>query len=202
MNLALFDFDGTITNQDTYTEFLKYSLPRKKLVSGFLLLLPIIIAYKCGLVSGTTTRVRLSYFAFKGVKKKALFELGERYANTIIPKLLRPGAMERLLWHKEQNDKVVIVSASLDVYLSAWCKFHDLELICTKLVFDGPICTGGYINGDCTGLEKANRVLNQFNLDQFEKVYCYGDSPEDKELLALGTDRYFREFQSENPKYA
>lgn len=32
MNLALFDFDGTITNKDMYTSFLKFSVTKIRFV--------------------------------------------------------------------------------------------------------------------------------------------------------------------------
>lgn len=37
MNLALFDFDGTITSEDTYTKFIFYSTPKVRMGIGLLL---------------------------------------------------------------------------------------------------------------------------------------------------------------------
>lgn len=34
MNLALFDFDGTITTADTFTNFLRFAVRRHRLVVG------------------------------------------------------------------------------------------------------------------------------------------------------------------------
>jgi len=42
MNLALFDFDGTITHNDTFSLFLKFSLSRKTQILGGLRLAPYI----------------------------------------------------------------------------------------------------------------------------------------------------------------
>ena len=50
MNLALFDFDGTITEQDTYTKFLFYVTPKRRLIMTLLLASPFIALYKLGLL--------------------------------------------------------------------------------------------------------------------------------------------------------
>lgn len=191
-NLALFDFDGTITSKDTYTEFIKYAVSPRKFAIGFVTLLPYIIGYKLGWVSGPDIRPKLSWFAFKDVDTASLNELGERYAREIIPTFLRPNAIERIRWHKQQGDEIAIVSASLDTYLRHWCDLQGFDLICTQLEIKDGICTGRYVNGDCTGAEKARRVGENYKLSDFEKVYCYGDSSEDDELLSLGTERFFR----------
>ena len=43
MNLALFDFDGTITECDTFTPFIKKAIPRSRMIVGRLLLMPSIL---------------------------------------------------------------------------------------------------------------------------------------------------------------
>jgi len=45
MNLALFDFDGTITHNDTFSLFLKFSLDRKTQLVGGMRLAPYIAGY-------------------------------------------------------------------------------------------------------------------------------------------------------------
>ena len=53
MNLVLFDFDGTITTRDLLPEFFRLAIPRRRLLVGQVLLAPLIIGYKLGVVSGT-----------------------------------------------------------------------------------------------------------------------------------------------------
>ena len=100
--------------------------------------------------------------------------------------------MDRIQWHKDRGDKIVVVSASLDVYHTHWCSEHDVELICTQIEYREEICTGEYLGADCTGPEKAKRVNEIYDLSQFDDVNCYGDTSEDSELLELGTKKYFR----------
>ena len=117
---------------------------------------------------------------------------GERYAEQVLPRNLRPEAIARLQWHQAQGDSIAVVSASLEPYLAPWCRQHGLELICTRLETRGGVCTGRYVGGDCTGAEKARRVRARFELQRYSQVYAYGDTPEDSEMLALAHRPHLR----------
>ena len=56
MNLALFDFDGTITNRDSFIDFIKFAKGNLKFFQGFMILSPILILY--------TKQRRLSLLTF------------------------------------------------------------------------------------------------------------------------------------------
>jgi len=56
MNLALFDFDGTITFEDTFVPFLHFATSRSRIALGTVALSPMILAYKAGLLTGTRMR--------------------------------------------------------------------------------------------------------------------------------------------------
>ena len=45
MNLALFDFDGTITTSDTFSPFVRYAVTPGRMLAGALLLGPLAPAY-------------------------------------------------------------------------------------------------------------------------------------------------------------
>jgi HAD superfamily phosphoserine phosphatase-like hydrolase len=133
MDLALFDFDGTITVKGTYPGFVRFAArPRRKIVGG-ILLSPLLIGYQGQLVSDATIRKAMSRIAFRGDDPQRVRRLGERYASEVLPGLTRPAALERIAWHQARGDEVAIVSASLDVYLEPWCRSLGVEAICTQL---------------------------------------------------------------------
>jgi HAD superfamily hydrolase (TIGR01490 family) len=192
MDLALFDFDGTITTGNTYTPFIEYvSTAAMKRRAWRSLLWPW-LGYRLGLVSGVAVRRRVTAYALTGRRASDIRALGERYARERLPRVLRPEAMARIAWHREQGDRVVVVSASLDAYLVPWCRAHGLELICSELEADGKRLTGMYRGGDCAGPAKAARVLARFRLDDYDRVHAYGDTVEDREMLALAHHPVFR----------
>ncbi|MEO6598512.1 MAG: HAD family hydrolase [Polyangiaceae bacterium] len=191
-NLALFDFDGTITHADTFTPFLHFAVPRWRIAAGGVALSPMIAGYKLGLVSAPTMRAYLVAAGFRGRLKAEVQSAGERYGNDVIPGVLRSEAMAKIAWHKERGDRVVVVSASLDVYLSVWCRSLDLDLICSELEEREGVLTGRYRRGDCTGKEKARRVVERYDMSSYPVVFAYGDTPEDRDMLELAHKKYYR----------
>ncbi len=192
MKLALFDFDNTITTADTFTPFLRYAIPPGRQVVGALVLAPILVAYRLGAISAPTARPLVCRIGFHNVSTSGLRAIGQRYAAEVIPATLRRDAMERIAWHKTQGDTVVVVSAGLDVYLRPWCEAQGLALICTELEERDGRMTGRCRRGDCSGQTKADLVRASLDLERFDMVYAYGDSVEDREMLALAHRRYYR----------
>ncbi len=192
MNLALFDFDGTITTTDTFSKFIYETSPRVRLKLGMLILAPIVVGYKLGIVPARVTRTVVARIAFfRRCEQKVLAD-GKFYAQTYIPTVLREKAMKKLAWHKQRGDLVIIVSASINAYLSPWCEHHGLSLICSTLESEKGLLTGKYIHGDCSGKEKVKRVESRLNLDDFDTVYAYGDTAEDNDMLKLADFKYYQ----------
>lgn len=191
MNLALFDFDGTITFKDTFTPFIYFATSRTRIALGTARLGPMILGYKLGLIAAPRMRAAIAWAAFRGRREAEVNQLGARYSATL-PGLVRPEAIERIRWHQGSGDQVVVVSASLHVYLNGWCEAHGVELIGTELESANGVLSGRYAAGDCTGSEKARRVRERFDLKRYPVIYAYGDTNEDRELLSLATKPFFR----------
>ena len=47
--------------------------------------------------------------------------------------LIRKKALKEIEWHKENGHDVVIVSASIDLWLKPWCIKNDVALISSIL---------------------------------------------------------------------
>jgi HAD superfamily hydrolase (TIGR01490 family) len=192
MNIVLFDFDNTITNCDTYTKFVYFSATRVRKFIGSVILFPLILLYKRGRIPGTSLRKKVSFIVFCGRSKKKLYEIGKKYAQDVLPEFIRPIAIEKINWHKTQGDKIVLVSASLDLYLLEWCKEQKIDLICTELETWRGICTGRYVAGDCCGPEKKKRIMKKLNIKEYDLIYAYGDSDEDAEMLELASEKFYK----------
>lgn len=192
--LALFDFDGTITTDDSLIRFIRFSVGNTGAALGMIVLSPMLIAYKLKLIPNHKAKqYMLSYF-FKGMSTEKFQQIAEDYSLNHIDTILRPKAMKKIAWHKEQDHKVVIVSASIECWLKPWCDRNGLELIATKLEMKEGIITGKLLSKNCYGIEKANRVNDNYSLRQYDHIYAYGDSRGDKELLTLADERYYKPF--------
>lgn len=184
-SLALFDFDGTITNQDMYSLFLHYSTSGKRKRVGKIVLTPFYLLYKIGILPAHFMRPIASFIAFAGKQTQQVNVIGAQFANDIIPQHLRPEATDKLDWHQKSGDTIVVVSASLNAYLQPWCEANGYHLLCSELVSDTPTISGRYQQGDCSLERKVRRVKASFNLSDFASVYAYGDTHEDIPMLKL-----------------
>ena len=190
--LALFDFDGTITTSDVYGVFVASAIPRWRLILALLLTWPLIIAYRCGWLKGTTGRAIVAWVGFYRARCETVEAVAQRVVAEKIPALIRPDIWAKLCAHLAQGDQVAVVSGSLDLYLRPWCDAHGLLLFCSSLERSGAQFTGRYAGSQCVGAEKARRVLAYFDLDQFKEIFAYGDTPDDRELLALAHRKFYR----------
>lgn len=192
MDLALFDFDGTVTFKDSFSGFMHFAIPKhRKLAFGF----PLLTAqcsYKLGLVSPADGRKKALFYGLKNISSHKIELLGEVYAAQILPDILRPRALNQIRWHQKRGDKVVLVSASLSCYLAPWCKHMGLDLICAELETVNGRLTGLHKGHDCYGEEKVRRIKSSFNLADFGQIYAYGDSQEDYEMLSLAHKAYYQ----------
>ena len=192
MNLALFDFDGTITRGDTYQPFLRYAVRWTRVAAGIVPMMPVAVAYQMGWLSARRARPIASGLMFIGASADAVRDLGRRYATEVLPRTIRPRALERIRWHQEHGDTVVVVSGSLDAYLAPWCESVGVERICTELEVRSGRLTGRYCRGDCSGPTKTLLIRERYDLTRYPIIYAYGNTEEDREMLELAHRRYYR----------
>lgn len=183
-NLALFDFDGTLCCQDSFTGFIFYALKKRHIVRQGIKILPKIQAYYLQCYPADQMRQTLFYHMFKDQDAAFLQKIATEYAEQLI-KHLDSQMLIRLKAHQAQGDRVALVSASLDLYLKPLCDYLDIDLICTQPQIVQGKFTGHYQTPDCSGEQKSLRVQATYDLTQFANIYAYGNSHEDEALLAL-----------------
>jgi phosphatidylglycerophosphatase C len=197
MNIAFFDFDGTITTDDSLIGFIRFAVGNLKFIIGMGILSPILLGYTLKLIPNYRAKqIILAYF-FKGIEAKKFTDLAQEYSLQHIPKILRPQAMEKIQWHLDNNDRVVVVSASIECWLLPWCEQHNLELLATKLEMAEGRVTGKFQTKNCYGIEKVHRIREKYDLHEYESVYAYGDSRGDREMLTLADKKFYKHFISE-----
>ncbi|MDV6315332.1 HAD-IB family hydrolase [Idiomarina sp. HP20-50] len=190
MNLALFDFDGTITEQDTYTKFLFYVTPKRRMMITLLVASPFIALYKLGLLKPSKTRPVLSRIVFWNRSAADIRRLARSFSEQYLPGIIRAEALSKIEWHKSQGDEVYVVSASLDPYLSCWCRSLDIKWVCSELEIKNSKLTGRYVSGDCSLENKVSAIKRKVDLSDFKTIYAYGDTVEDMPMLALAHEKY------------
>ncbi|CAN7230367.1 HAD-IB family hydrolase [Pseudoxanthomonas sp. LjRoot168] len=191
MDLALFDFDGTLTTRETFPDFMRYAVARPRLLVGGVLLAPVVFGYRRGWVAGNPTRASIVQVGLRGVDASRLRAQGDAFAREVLPSVLRPEAMARLAWHRERGDRIVVVSGGLDAYLAPWCATQGVELLCSVLAERNGRITG-YAGAQCVGEEKVRRVRALCDPQAYAAIHAYGDTHEDNAMLAMAHHRTYR----------
>jgi phosphatidylglycerophosphatase C len=190
MNIAFFDFDGTITSRDSFPDFIIYATGYMNFLVGLMILSPILLGYKLKLISNWQTKeIVLSHF-FKDWDLAAFTDRSSRYARERLPRIIRETSLKQISWHKSRGDQVVVVTAAIDLWLKGWCDAHGLDLIATQLEVRNGKLTGRLATKNCYGPEKVRRIKEKYNLEEFSQIYAYGNGPGDEEMLALADCAY------------
>ena len=194
MKIAFFDFDGTITKEDSTIKFIRYLVGDTKFVIGLLVLFPLMILYKVKIISNNTIKQIIISYYFKGKNFEDFKIKAEYFSLYELNSLIRKQALEKISWHKKNGHIVVIVSASIDLWLRPWCQENDIDLISTVLEIDNKIITGKTHKKNCYGPEKVKRILEQYNLADYSYIYAYGNSRGDYEMLDIAHESHYKPF--------
>lgn len=192
--VAAFDFDGTLTYSDTLIPFLFFVTGPFKGLCKLALQLPRIILSLLRKNSRQTIKEGvLKRFLGKMTEERAQF-LGQQFASKQLSKHLKPAALERLHWHKNQGHRCILISANLNIYLHPWgmqAGFHNIITSICEVDQNG-ILTGRLEGLNCWGPEKVRRLLELLGQHHDYTLYAYGDSQGDKELLVLADYSFYR----------
>lgn len=191
-DLALFDFDGTITTRETFPDFLRHAIPRRRLAFGRVLFAPLVIAYKFGLMPVHALRAALVRYTFGGVPRADVAAAGAAFAADVLPALVRPDMHARIAWHLARGDTVIVVSGGLDLYLAPWCDAQGIAWLCSSLADCDGRLTGRYAGAQCVADEKVRRVREHYDLAHYDAIHAYGDTHEDIALLRLADHATYR----------
>lgn len=195
--IAFFDFDGTITTDDSLLKFIRFVVGDVKFLIGLVAISPLLVLYKMKFIPNYKAKQIMLSWYFKGLNQEEFFKVASEYSLSHIDKIVRPQAMQKIQWHKDEGHKVVVVSASLECWLRPWCDKNGLDLIGTQLEIEDNLVTGKLLSKNCYGKEKANRIRERYDLNSFDFIYAYGDSRGDKEMLELAQEKYYKPFRNE-----
>ncbi len=193
--VAAFDFDGTISTRDTFFPFLLHACGRAAVYRELAFSLAELLIPAAEMSVRNRLKASLVRRLFRGMPRAQLDEKARVYAEVVLASMLRPKALERIRWHREQRHRCVMVSASLDIYLrpvSQRLGFDDL--LCTRLDESEEILNGELIGKNCRRAEKVSRLHGLLGDFSQYRIYAYGDSAGDREMLAIAAEQYYRPF--------
>ncbi len=200
--VAAFDFDGTLTYTDSFLPFLHAVVGGPRFARHMAELAPILLAYKRGRLSNDEAKQRVLARFLADQELAFLEQAAQRFVQRRLPYLLRRRALRRLAWHRQQNHRCILVSASLELYLKPWADsmgFTEVLGSRLELAETGRV-TGRLLGRNCHSEEKTRRLAELLGERSGYRLYAYGDSVGDHALLAYADHAYFRLFPSEKSK--
>ncbi len=154
--VAAFDFDGTMIRGDSFMPFLVQAVgPRKFGQIVIRSSASTAQAYRLG--RRDASKAVLVRRLLAGYPADRLAELGQRY-SVLLAQRVRPFMNERVAWHQGQGHRLVIVSASLEVYLRPTGRALGFDqVIATQLEVDADgLLTGRLRGANVRGAEKSS----------------------------------------------
>lgn len=192
--LALFDFDGTITVNDTFMEIIKFQKGAGRFYFGMLILSPILFLYKTKLIKNWRAKeIVLTYF-FGGMSDEAFQRKCDDFIINKLPSIFNDEALSKIDFHRANQHRIIVVSASPRNWIEGWCIAMGIELIATELEIQNNTITGKLQSFNCYGQEKVNRIKAHLNIEDYDTIYAYGDTDGDKPMLALADHPFYRKF--------
>jgi HAD superfamily hydrolase (TIGR01490 family) len=193
--IAFFDFDGTITRGDTMLELIRYQKGSLSYFLGFILNLPVLVAYKFKIISNSAAKERVLRYFFAGIPSDKFQSRCDQFQREILADLIRPKAIQEIEKLKASHFEIVLVSASADLWIGNWAREYGIKLISTHLEIRDSKITGRLNGKNCHGEEKVYRIRSTYELNDYDEIYCYGDTKGDLPMLALGNISFFRPFR-------
>jgi HAD-superfamily subfamily IB hydrolase, TIGR01490 len=195
MKLALFDFDGTISRKDSMIDFIQFAMGKPRYYWGLIRKSPMLLSYLLKQTANSDAKQAFMAHYFSHYPTDKFEILAQKYAEKKLPAIIRPKALERIQWHQAQKHKVVIISASAEDWLKPWAEGIKVDLIASQLDKNGGFISGHLKGNNCHGAEKVARLKQYLNINDYSCIYAYGDSPGDKEMLALADDAHYKPFR-------
>ena len=194
--VAAFDFDGTLTRRDTLFPFLLHLAGYFKLFNKIIYLSPILAGYALSFIRNDIAKVKVLRCFLANMEMNKVQQFAQQFAEQELPGLLRPEAMQRLAWHKQQGHRCVVVSASLEIYLRPWASKVGIDdVLGSRLeALDDGRTSGKLLGENCFGAEKMRRLEILLGPREGYTLYAYGDSRGDKELLSAADFAFFKKF--------
>lgn len=179
--VALFDLDGTLTFHDTLMPFLLgYLRGHPARWPGLWRLAPALAAYFRSRDRGEL-KSRVIRLAMGGAAREELSSYARSFVRRLEPgRVFRRGGLATVEAHRAAGDRLVLLSASPDLYVPCIGERLGFErTLCTELAWDGDRLNGTLKTDNRRGKEKVRCLEQLRNEYPGAAIIAYGNSDSD-----------------------
>ena len=182
--LAVFDLDGTITRRDTFLPYVRGWLARRSRRFP-----PGVIAAALRFLAAGRDRGRLKSDILRlcmgGARRDELRAWTAEFVAGLGERDFCPGAFAAIADHRSSGDRLVLLSASVDLYVPAiGARFGFAETICTGVGWQGDRFDGALVTENRRGEEKVRCIATLRRRFPGASIAAYGNSKSDLPHLA------------------
>jgi phosphatidylglycerophosphatase C len=180
---AVFDVDGTLVAGDTLLPFLQEVAGTVRLGGA---LLAGAVRQRSASDRRSAVKAAVLQRVLGGRQLAAVDAVARDFVLDLVMHRLRPDCLRRWRWHAGRGHRLVIASASLDLYLRHVGDLLGADaVICTRMNVVNGWLTGGLSTPNCRGEEKARRVRDDLRSHPAGSIWVYGNGRADVPMLAL-----------------
>ena len=185
--LALFDLDGTITRRDTLLPYVSGFLRGQPArTPGLARVVPTLLRFGLRKADRGELKSSLIKSTLGGVTRLEIADWTTRFVPRLLAHGLCEGALDCLARHRARGDTLVLMSASVDLYVPEIGRalgFH--ETLCTAVRWNGEQLDGALAGPNLRGGEKARALKALRSRYPGAAVTAYGNAASDLEHLCL-----------------
>ncbi|MGH8226399.1 MAG: HAD-IB family phosphatase [Steroidobacteraceae bacterium] len=201
--LAIFDLDGTITRHGTLPSYIAGLLGQRPWqLARVLRAAPVVVAYLLGRADRGALKARLLRATLGDRGRAELQEWTVVFVRRLLDGGLRSDALRAIERHRQHGDKLVLLSASPDLYVPAIGSALGFdEVISTGLGWTGEHLNGALTTANRRGSEKTRCLAELERRHPRLRTAAYGNDAADLDhlrrvdepLLVCGSRRARRE---------
>lgn len=187
-SIVVFDLDGTITRYDTYVRFLLYSIYRQPLKTLRLPILAVdVLRHKIGKQSNTWLKKRFLSALLAGRKRSEINNWAVAFASYVAESGVHHDALASIKSHRELGHDLILVSASLDIYVEPLGEILGFnKIICTRTSWEDDVLGHDLDGGNCYGDAKIERLRQSLGKAADAMILvAYADHKTDIPLLKI-----------------
>ena len=124
--------------------------------------------------------------ALRGIAQSEIEAAGRELATEKLPGLANTELHNRLQWHCERGDDILLMSNSLDAVVRPIAESLGVSFRASELEYRSGVCTGR-LHCDLTGRKAA--ALREATRATASKLWVYTDNRSDADIIALADER-------------
>jgi phosphatidylglycerophosphatase C len=185
--VAVFDLDGTLTRHDTLWPYVHGFLHRHPWrAPGAVRVLPELVRFAAGRGDHGTVKAAFIRSTLRGCTRSELGAWTARFVPRLIARGLSRDARACLDAHRARGEHLVLMSASVDLYVPAIASALAFdEVLCTRVQWNGERLDGALAGPNLRGAAKVEALRALRERHPHLPITAYGNSASDLAHLHL-----------------